>query len=175
MSVSRRKAVLGVVVAVGALAAAALTAPQAVAAEKPDVQLSKNADAATRSLVQADPQAAAAAATVCGSGFDTVNKATPLPKGTDPQLRLALLFTYINKSGKGCAILDNNVGQARYMYLKVCEWDGTNCDTDSGTFSEFAGPVYVPSVACAPVTAKMGKSSSNLFIDYKSEYEFLCN
>ncbi|MEU5032057.1 hypothetical protein [Streptomyces milbemycinicus] len=162
-------------VAAAALAATVLTAPSAVAAHGPEFQTSKKADAQTKSFVQANPQAVAAAATVCGSGFDQVSKVVPLPEGTDPRERLATLFSYINDSGKGCAILDNNVGSARYMYLKVCDINGRNCDTDSGTFSQYAGPVYVPSVACAPVTAKMGKSSSDLSISYKSEYVFPCN
>jgi hypothetical protein len=72
-------------------------------------------------------------------------------------------------------ILDNNAGKSQYMYLKVCEWDGkTNRDKDSGIFSQYAGPVYISSFACAPVTAKMGQSSSSLYIDYKSEYIFAC-
>lgn len=93
--------------------------------------------------------------------------------GTDPSERLATLFAYEN-GGKGCAILDNNVGESEYMYLKVCKTGGTGCDTDSGSFSEYAGPVYVSSFACAPVTAKMGSSSSNLYINYKSSYVFPC-
>lgn len=72
-------------------------------------------------------------------------------------------------------ILDNNVGASRYMYLKVCKVDGTGCDTDSGNFSSYAGPVYVSSFACAPVTAKMGTSSSSLFINYTNDYVFPCN
>ncbi|WP_076970951.1 hypothetical protein [Streptomyces sparsogenes] len=167
--------VLHTAVAATALAAAVLTAPSAVAAHEPEIQASKKADAKTKFFVQANPQAVAAAATVCGTGFDQVSRVVPLPEGTDPRERLATLFTYINSSGKGCAILDNNVGSARYMYLKVCDINGTHCDTDSGTFSQYAGPVYVPSVACAPVTAKMGKTSSDLFINYKNEYVFPCN
>ncbi|MEU3885687.1 hypothetical protein [Streptomyces sp. NPDC029041] len=134
------------------LTAAVLTAPQAVAAE------------------QSAP--AAAAANVCGTGY-TLRKAIPLPLGTDPSERLATLFAYEN-GGKGCVILDNNVGQARYMFVQVCKVGGTSCDKDSGNFSEYAGPVYVSGFACAPVTAKMGTSSSSLYINYKSDYVFPC-
>ncbi|MEV0116581.1 hypothetical protein AB0H77_25575 [Streptomyces sp. NPDC050844] len=149
-----------------------LTAPQATAADGPDVQISKDADAETRAFAQANPETVAAAATVCGSGY-TLRKGVPLPVGTDPSERLATLFAYEN-GGKGRAILDNNVGASRYMHLKVCKVDGTGCDTDAGNFSEYAGPVYVSSFACAPVTAKMGTSSSSLYINYKSSYVFPC-
>ncbi|WP_327370811.1 hypothetical protein [Streptomyces sp. NBC_01217] len=166
--------------ALAVIAVVALAAPQASAAERPSassenaaVQVAETADATTRAIAQSDPQAVAAAANVCGTGY-TLSKGIPLPLGTDPQLRLATLFAYEN-GGKGCAILDNNVGASRYMYLKVCKVDGTGCDTDTGNFSEYAGPVYVSSFACAPVTAKMGTSSSSLFINYSSDYVFPCN
>ncbi|PKT67489.1 hypothetical protein CW362_40195 [Streptomyces populi] len=136
------------------------------------MQIVKDADPTTRAIAQDDPQAVAAAATVCGSGY-ALSKGIPLPVGTDPSMRLATLFAYEN-GGKGCAILDNNAGRSQYMYLKVCRVGGTNCDPDSGNFSEYAGPVYVSSFACAPVTAKMGQSSSSLYINYTSEYVFPC-
>ncbi|MET8244728.1 hypothetical protein ABZV31_10100 [Streptomyces sp. NPDC005202] len=44
-----------------------------------------------------------------------------------------------------------------------------------GDPSSYAGPVYVSSFACAPVTAKMGQSSTSLYIDYKSDYVFPCD
>ncbi len=156
-----------------ALIAAVLAAPQAVAADGTSVPISASADAETVALARADPSAAVAAANVCGTGY-TLAKGIPLPVGVDPSERLATLFSYEN-SGKGCAILDNNVGSSQYMYLRVCKVDGTACDTDSGKFSEYAGPVYVSSFACAPVTAKMGATSSSLYINYKSSYVFPCD
>ncbi|MFC8230502.1 hypothetical protein [Streptomyces sp. NPDC057287] len=164
--------VMRATLAAAAFAAAVLTAPQAVAADRPEVAFSATADATTRALAQADPQATAAAATVCGTGY-ALSKAIPLPVGTDPGLRLATLFSYTN-GGKGCAIMDNNVGVSRYMSLKVCKVDGTGCDSDTGNFTQYAGPVYVSSIACAKVTAKMGTSSSNLSINYSSDYVFPC-
>ncbi|MBR8638807.1 hypothetical protein KEF29_04455 [Streptomyces tuirus] len=149
---SRLRNTLRAAASAAVLAGAVLSAPQAVAAEQ--------------------PTATAAAANVCGSGY-TLRKAIPLPVGTDPSERLATLFAYEN-GGKGCAILDNNVGKAQYMYLQVCKVGGTSCDPDSGNFSEYAGPVHVSSFACAPVTAKMGSSSSSLYINYKSSYVFPC-
>ncbi|MFE1959504.1 hypothetical protein [Streptomyces sp. NPDC059479] len=157
-----------------ALAATALAAPQATAAPKPTPSIAKTADAQTRAFAEANPQILAAAATACGAGYDTVNHAIPLPVGTDPQLRLATLFTYTNGNA-GCTILDNNVGATRYMYLQVCKLGGTPCDTDSGNFSQYAGPVYVSSFVCARVTAKMGTSSTSLSINYATDYAFPCN
>ncbi|KAK2763894.1 hypothetical protein FQN54_009512 [Arachnomyces sp. PD_36] len=127
-------------------------------------------------LAKRDPELharATAAATVCGSGY-SFQDAIPLPEGTDPDMRLAMLFSYEN-NGNGCAILDNNTGPSQYMYIRVCNVDGSSCDTDSGTFSEYAGPVYVKSFACAEVTAKMGETSGSLYIDYQSDYVFPCN
>ncbi|WP_039934086.1 hypothetical protein [Streptomyces viridochromogenes] len=149
---SRLRTAVRAAASVSVLTAAVLTAPQAVAAEQ--------------------PAPAAAAATVCGSGY-TLSKAIPLPVGTDPSERLGTLFAYEN-GGKGCVILDNNVGRSQYMLVQVCKVGGTSCDKDAGNFSEYAGPVYVSSFACAPVTAKMGSSSSSLYINYKSDYVFPC-
>ncbi|KAF9892310.1 hypothetical protein FE257_002087 [Aspergillus nanangensis] len=115
----------------------------------------------------------ARAATVCGSGYK-LQDAIPLPEGTEPSMRLATLYSY-QGNGKGCLILDNNVGESQYMYLRVCKYDDTNCDKDSGSFSQYAGPVYIESFACAPVVAKMGDSSSKLYIDFEDEYVFPCN
>ncbi|MFC9129122.1 hypothetical protein ACFT4A_20030 [Streptomyces sp. NPDC057099] len=97
-------------------------------------------------LAKADPAAAAAAANVCGTGY-TLRKGIPLPLGTEPSERLATLFSYEN-GGKGCVILDNNVGKAQYMYLQVCKVGGTACAKDSGNFSGYAGPVRVSSFPC---------------------------
>ncbi|MES9523048.1 hypothetical protein [Streptomyces capoamus] len=166
------RAGLRAVTAAAMLTLGVLAVPQAMAADQPAAAVAKSADASTRALVKADPQAAAAAATVCGSGY-TLFRAVPLPEGTDPNQRLATLFSYQNGS-KGCAILDNNLGVSRYMYLHVCKVDGTGCATDSGSFTEYAGPVYVSASLCAPVTAKMGKSSSSLFFTFKTDYMFTC-
>ncbi|WEV25683.1 hypothetical protein OYE22_11100 [Streptomyces sp. 71268] len=175
----RGKLLLHSVVASSALLGALVTAPQAGATEKPiekpTVTLSADADANTRMIVAEDPSAVAAAATICGAGFDKVSQVKPLPEGVDPRERLAALFTYIGNNGRGCALLDNNAVGKKYMHVGVCDIDGKNCDTDSGYFSEHAGPVYVPKVACAPVTAKAGQSPSSLYINFTSRYVFPCN
>ncbi|WP_328675004.1 hypothetical protein [Streptomyces sp. NBC_00343] len=167
-----RKSLRAVTVA-ATLALGMAAGPQAMAAGQPVVPVAKTADAATRAIARADPQAAAAAATVCGTGYSLFH-AVPLPEGTDPNQRFATLFSYEN-NGKGCVILDNNVGVSRYTYVHVCKVDNTGCSTDSGNFSEYAGPLFVASAVCAPVTAKMGATSSSLYINYTTEYMFSCD
>ena len=171
MSKLRRS--LRAVTVAATLALGVAAGPQAMAAGQPAVPIAKAADAATRAIAKADPQPAAAAATVCGTGYSLFH-AVPLPEGTDPNLRLATLYSYEN-GGKGCVILDNNVGKSQYMYLHMCKVDNTGCSTDSGNFTEYAGPLYVASAVCAPVTAKMGATSSNLYINYTTEYMFSCD
>ncbi|MEV5350067.1 hypothetical protein [Streptomyces achromogenes] len=148
-----------------------MAAPQAVAVDQPAVPISERGDAATRALVQSDPQAVAAAATVCGTGYPLF-RAVPLPARAGLDQRLATPFSHENGS-KGCTILDNNVGASQYMYLHVCEIEGTGCDTGSENFTQYAGPVYVANSICSPVTAKMGANSSNLYIDLKTDYMFI--
>ncbi|MDV9170398.1 hypothetical protein R6V09_09645 [Streptomyces sp. W16] len=167
------RASLRAVTVAAVLVSGLVAVPQAVAAGRPAVPVAKTADAATRAIAKADPQPASAAATVCGTGY-SLFRAVPLPEGTDPNQRLAMLFSYEN-NGKGCVILDNNVGKSQYMYLHVCKVDNTGCSTDSGNFSEYAGPLYVASAVCAPVTAKMGATSSSLYINYATEYMFSCD
>ncbi|MEV5987616.1 hypothetical protein AB0L85_21805 [Streptomyces sp. NPDC052051] len=166
------RAGLRIATAAVVLAGLAVAVPQASAADRPVVKVSAEADPITRALVQADPAAAAVAATYCGSGYE-LSKGIPLPLGTDPGMRLGTLFAYEN-GGNGCVVLDNNMGKAQYMYLQICKLGGTSCDTDTGNYSQYAGPVYVSSFSCAPVTAKMGSSSSSLYINYKSDYVFPC-
>ena len=152
------------------LPVAALALPEGLVERATDSLPRDLAETMTPALVSR----AEAAATVCGSGYK-LQHAVPLPKGTDPDMRLATLFGYENSAGKGCAILDNNAGDPEYMYLKLCNLD-KKCGKDSGTFSQYAGPVYIPPhTVCATVTAKMGSTSSNLYIDYESDYLFACN
>ncbi|KAL5364712.1 hypothetical protein BJX96DRAFT_179208 [Aspergillus floccosus] len=128
--------------------------------------------AAAASLHTRDDAALAArAATLCGSGYE-LDQAIPLPKGTDPDQRLATLYSYIGEHG--CLFLDNNVGKSQYMYLRLCEWDDTNCKKDTGYYSQYAGPVYLDNFACAKVTARMGGSSGSLYVDYDSDRVFPC-
>ncbi|WP_436766872.1 hypothetical protein [Streptomyces sp. URMC 123] len=142
------------------------------------MRVAAKADAQTRQYAKANPQAVAQAATVCGAGYE-LSMAKPLPDGTDPRMRFATLFAY-TKGGNdnGCAILDNNAGGPRKMNIKVCNGvtgDSSKCDDDPGTFSQYAGPVYTAHPVCAKVTATMADSSGRPWINYSTEYAFLCN
>ncbi|MEU4998727.1 hypothetical protein [Streptomyces sp. NPDC021622] len=116
------------------LAAAVLAAPQAVAADKPELRIANDATASAQAFAKDNTEAVAAAATVCGSGY-VFRNAVALPDST----RLGTLFVYEN-GGKGCAIFDNNTGESEYMYLKICKVGGTGCDTDRATSASMRDP-----------------------------------
>ncbi|GAA0378079.1 hypothetical protein [Streptomyces blastmyceticus] len=163
------------IAAAAALAAAALVAPPAVAAEQPGLRVAKNADSQTRAVIQAAPQAAAAAATACGPGY-VLSRAIPLPEGTDPRSRLATLFNYTkNGNDGGCSIFDNNVGSSRHMKISVCDSQRRYCDVNEGNFSQYAGPVFTGYPVCATVTAQMWSGGGAPYIDYKTQYAYLCD
>ncbi|MEU7136373.1 hypothetical protein [Streptomyces sp. NPDC046261] len=176
MSVNVRS-VLRLAPAVAVIAACGIVAPQASATEQPvpGVKVSATASKETVEFAKASPKVAAAAANACGAGY-VLNSAVPLPKGTDPKMRLATLFNY-TKGGNdsGCSIYDNNTGKAQNMFLKVCSWKGDACQEDKGKFSEYAGPVRTSEPVCATVTAYITTSSGVRIADYKSEYAYLCN
>ncbi|AZP19765.1 hypothetical protein SAMN06272735_5150 [Streptomyces sp. TLI_55] len=110
--------------------------------------------------------AAAASATVCGTGYEFVD-AKALPSATN---RSATLFFYM-KGNSACAILDNNTtGGANYMDLQM--WPGDNKaagERDKGNFSEYAGPVHSSTLAsggrCVGISALMKNEAgtANLF------------
>ena len=156
-------------VAVVALAAFGLIAPQASAAESPAVSgvaVSPRADSATRAIAAANPETVRAAASLCGSSYRLYN-AERLPD----ERRFGTLFTYDN-GGLGprnyaCAVFDNNLGSTKYMKLKLCEnrISHPRCDVDAGYFSQYAGPVYMNNCATTTAIMKNTKSSRVALID----------
>ncbi len=176
MSINVRS-VLRLAPAVAMIAACGIVAPQASAVEQPvpGVKISAKASKETVAFAKASPKVAASGANVCGAGY-VLNSAVPLPKGTDPKMRLATLFNY-TKGGNdsGCSIYDNNTGKAQNMYLQVCASMKGACQEDKGRFSEYAGPVRTNEPVCATVTAYITTSSGVRIADYKSEYAYLCN
>jgi hypothetical protein len=152
-----------------AVASSIFAAPQALAQEsKPapakvsSADVAPTADAQTRALAAAHPDAIHAAAVLCGSGYK-LSFAEPLPDAT----RLGTLFTY-TKYGVGgkdgaCALFDNNTGVRKHMKLKVCpNLTGATCSVDEGTFLDYAGPVKYETrssdmvdPACSTVNALM--------------------
>ncbi|MEU7055198.1 hypothetical protein [Streptomyces sp. NPDC046197] len=155
--------------AAAVLAAVAVAAPQAVAAEQSTSSASQQSGTAVRAE---HGDAAAVGAATCGTGYHLVSSwALTKPDHT----HVATLNGYEN-GDKGCAILANDQGSKQYMSLSLCKPDGTHCDTDSGMFSEYAGPMHVTGgTLCAPVIVKMGPSSSSLYLDFKNSLLFNCD
>lgn len=154
-----------------ALAAAAaglgilgMAAPQVAAADRPVPSISVKADKNTKAIAAAQPTAAAAGATVCGTGYK-LYKAVILPD----ESRKGTLFVYVKGSNPAsndaptCAILDNNMsGGAKWMKIKLCSnYTAEGCASDAGTYSEYAGPVYRDHGGCGTVTSLMKTSSSS--------------
>ncbi|MBB5117980.1 hypothetical protein AF335_09805 [Streptomyces eurocidicus] len=172
---AKLRPVLGATVVATALAVSVLAVPQAVAAEKPVVRIADYADAQTRAFAQANPQEVAAAMLACGPDYK-LSTAIPLPKGTDPKMRLATLFSYTRGGNDfGCSILDNNMGSASYkMKVSVCGSAGA-CSTDQGNYLNYAGPVFTGQPVCATVSALMWNPSGGNIIDYKTQHAYLCD
>ncbi|GGP31411.1 hypothetical protein GCM10018980_65520 [Streptomyces capoamus] len=157
---SAKSALLAAAATVGLLG---LTTSQVAAADRPVPSISAAADQHTRAVVAAQPDAAATLGNVCGTGYK-VYKAEQLPDAT----RRGTLFVYIKGDNPAsndtptCAILDNNTGGAKWMKIKLCSnYTADGCASDSGTFSEYAGPVYRARGGCGEVTALMKNSSSS--------------
>lgn len=118
--------------------------------------------------------AAAASATVCGTGYE-FNDAKALPSATN---RKATLFFY-TKGTSACAILDNNTDGAKYMDLQMYPGDTKSAgERDHGNFSEYAGPVHSSTLArggrCVTITALMKNTSSSTsnLVNWKGGYVF---
>ncbi|MFF4487206.1 hypothetical protein ACFY0F_12035 [Streptomyces sp. NPDC001544] len=157
---SARTALAAAAAGLGVLGAAA---PQVAAADQPVPSISVKADKHTRAIAAAQPKAAAAGATVCGTGYN-LYQAEMLPDAS----RKGTLFVYVKGSNPAsndaptCAILDNNTSSAKWMKIKMCSnYIAEGCDSDSGTFSEYAGPVYRNHGGCGEVTSLMKSSSSS--------------
>ncbi|MFD5112241.1 hypothetical protein ACFWNG_08005 [Streptomyces sp. NPDC058391] len=155
------RSTLAVLVAV--VGCLALTTPQAVAINGPSagVKLNAGANADTRAVAAADPQAAQAAAVECGTGYE-LRYAERLPTAEN---RLGTLFSYTKMTGSrwdACAIFDNNTGATKYMKLKICpNTVGGACAQDEGNFSQYAGPVHLTNAMCGDITAIMKNTSSS--------------
>ncbi|MFF4401767.1 hypothetical protein [Streptomyces sp. NPDC001480] len=158
--VSSRTALAAAVAGLGLIG---VTAPQVAAADQPVPSVSVKADKNTKAIAAAQPTAVAAAATVCGTGYN-LYKAEQLPDAS----RKGTLFVYVKGSNPAsndaptCAILDNNTTTAKWMKIKLCSnYTAEGCAQDSGTFSEYAGPVYRNHGGCGTVTSLMKSSSSS--------------
>ncbi|MFD5077827.1 spore-associated protein A [Streptomyces sp. NPDC058371] len=126
MNLSRRT-VTAAALAVAALGGTAVFAGPAAAAPR------------TTAVAAADATAQAAYNGVCGTGY-TVIDSTPVPdKGT-------VYVTYNKTTGKNCAVsIRNNPGTPVWMAvsLNIDAGRGAPSVTDSGSYSTYAGPIYL--------------------------------
>jgi opacity protein-like surface antigen len=139
------------------------TAPQVAAADQPVPGISVKADQHTKAIAAAHPTAAAAGATVCGTGY-ALYKADQLPDSR----RFATLFVYVKGSNPAsndaptCAILDNNASGAKWMKIKLCSnYTAEGCASDAGVYSQYAGPVYRNHGGCGTVTSLMSSTTTS--------------
>ncbi|MGW7526568.1 hypothetical protein [Streptomyces sp. NPDC054783] len=140
-----------------------MTAPQVAAADQPVPSISVKADRHTKAIATAHPTAAAEGATVCGTGY-ALYKADMLPD----ESRKATLFVYVKGNNPAsndaptCAILDNNTSGTKWMKIKLCSnYTAEGCASDSGNYSQYAGPVYRNHGGCGTVTSLMKTTSSS--------------
>ncbi|MFG2137754.1 spore-associated protein A [Streptomyces sp. NPDC048650] len=75
----------------------------------------------------------------CGSGYSVVNSVPVTGKGT-------VYLTYSAKTGKNCVVtVRNTTGKPVYMYTYLAASDGSSDPVfDSGLYTSYAGPVYLP-------------------------------
>ncbi|MEU9118976.1 spore-associated protein A [Streptomyces sp. NPDC048506] len=87
----------------------------------------------------AAPTATAAYNGACGSGYRVVNSVPVTGKG-------AVYLTYNATSGKNCVVtVRNSPGKPVYMYTYLTATDGSSdWISDSGQYTSYAGPVYLP-------------------------------
>ncbi|MEU8684147.1 spore-associated protein A [Streptomyces sp. NPDC048611] len=94
---------------------------------------------ATATTASAAPAAAAAYNGACGSGYSVVNSVPVTGKGT-------VYLTYSAKTGKNCVVtVRNSTGKRVNMYAYLTATDGSSDWVyDSGQYTSYAGPVYLP-------------------------------
>ncbi|GAA2594614.1 spore-associated protein A [Streptomyces tubercidicus] len=75
----------------------------------------------------------------CGSGYSVVNSVPVTGKGT-------VYLTYSAKTGKNCVVtVRNSPGKRVSMYTYITATDGSSDWVyDSGQYTSYAGPVYLP-------------------------------
>ncbi|WP_327687633.1 spore-associated protein A [Streptomyces tubercidicus] len=75
----------------------------------------------------------------CGSGYSVVNSVPVTGKGT-------VYLTYSAKTGKNCVVtVRNSPGKRVSMYTYITTTDGSSDWVyDSGQYTSYAGPVYLP-------------------------------
>ncbi|MFE5818179.1 hypothetical protein [Streptomyces sp. NPDC056479] len=156
-------ALIGTSVPGQAVAATDNASAGAAVVQTDDLTFASQATKADRSIVAANPQAAARAATVCGSGYTKILTAKRLPNDST---RYATVYVYTDGSTTGpriydkptCGVLHNETGSAQYMGIRLKDnYTDTPDDEDFGTFSTYAGPVRQKKGYCGEVYSYMKK------------------
>ncbi|MFI2372116.1 hypothetical protein [Streptomyces sp. NPDC018833] len=146
-----------------AMAASSTPLPRAAGIEAGELTFAPNASATTRSMVAANPTAAARAATVCGTNYTKVITAQRLPSDS---ARYATVYVYTDGTTTGprfydkptCGVLFNETGSAQYMGIRLKDnYTSTADDEDFGTYSTYAGPVRQKKGYCGEVYSYMKK------------------
>jgi hypothetical protein len=87
-------------------------------------------------LASPAPASAASYSGECGSGYGVVNSAS-VPGGT-------VHLTYNNSNGRNCVVVTrSSPGSAMNMDASLKRSDSTSWKTDPGSFTTYAGPVYL--------------------------------
>ncbi|MFH8724907.1 hypothetical protein [Streptomyces termitum] len=124
------------------------------------------AKAEGRALVEADLEAAAATANVCGSGYT-------LSTGAARYNNYGTTYTWTNGTTTGssyddrpiCAVFFNDTGVTRYMGIRLQDNYTSTPDTqDFGSYGSYAGPVYQERGYCGWAYSYM-KVGSTVVVD----------
>lgn len=105
------------------------------------VRLAAGADTATAEAAASDPQAVAAASTVCGGSYNTLAYIDASLPG-DTGAVSGSMAAYVG-GGYLCVVFYNQTpGGANWMYLQACPGTTSSsaCGYDSGTFSSYLRP-----------------------------------
>lgn len=71
--------------------------------------------------------------------------------------------------GGGCfQVISKGIyyGVPKFMRVRVCDADRTNCTEDAGTFSKYAGPVYRDWGLCQAVRSTMYDGHGGIIMDH---------
>ncbi|NEC89905.1 hypothetical protein G3I71_29790 [Streptomyces sp. SID12501] len=130
------------------------------------IKVDTEASAETKQIIQADTVVAAAAASVCGSGYT-------ISTGAARYSTYGTAYTWTNGTTSGssyydrpiCAVFFNDTGTAYSMGVRLKDnYTATPDDQDFGTYSTYAGPVYQNKGYCGQAYSYM-KVGSKVVVD----------
>jgi hypothetical protein len=131
------------------------------------VKVDKEASAETRRIIRADLGAAAAAANVCGTGYN-------ISTGAWREGTYGTTYTWTNGRTTGssyydkpiCGVFFNDTGATRYMGVRLrSNYTSDASKEDFGRYSTYAGPVYQNRGYCGTVYSYMKDSNGRVVVD----------